>query len=676
MAVSIFGRLFRSTRSICAPITSIICFALLLTFLFILYQPTVGPGSRIQRIGWQSWETIGEATPTVLQNPLPIDPGSISSNATGNIPPEVDWWDVDEATDNLDSVSASLPLDVWAPLLPHDTGLTEIAIAHCFIPASMTEVCNPDTTPEDDAIKGTWVRVERDINKKSGIWYLYLYYRRSRRLDVPLISDIRLLSNGDESELPRGETWKKVPTSIRDGVLGSKSLFLWYKLGPALRDLSQSDRSNLITELDILFGESRPWPGFEKIETPIVPSKPPRIDPVWLTYRRGVKPVPKAKPLHFSHNGTFKVMQIADLHYSTSEGKCRDTDHTPCKNGDTETQSLLSKMLDTDKPDFIVFTGDQLNGQGTSWDARSVIAKFALEVTDRKIPWAAIFGNHDDEVDMNRADQMKLLQALPYSLASAGPSNVSGVGNYVLKVYSADASKTQLLTLYMVDSHAYSKGVIDWFGIFKPTEYDWLKPSQIQWFLDESAAINPILRPFQPDQGRDLGGVWTKRQGAPPAEDEAQRLAKPNGMMFFHIPIPESYLSPDIDPITNKPLDVGSDYDEDGSAKKNGGFFEKALMQAMESDDSQIPEVKIVGNGHSHVTDNCRRVAGIWLCFGGGGSYSGYGRVGFDRRFRYFDISDYGETIRTYKRTESGEVVDDMILAGKGAPPFTGSVEQ
>ena len=50
-------------------------------------------------------------------------------------------------------------------------------------------------------------------------------------------------------------------------------------------------------------------------------------------------------------------------------------------------------------------------------------------------------------------------------------------------------------------------------------------------------------------------------------------------------------------------------------------------------------------------------------------SYSGYSKVGFDRRFRIYDVSEYGETIRTYKRTESNEVVDDMVLVGRGAPP-------
>ena len=54
-------------------------------------------------------------------------------------------------------------------------------------------------------------------------------------------------------------------------------------------------------------------------------------------------------------------------------------------------------------------------------------------------------------------------------------------------------------------------------------------------------------------------------------------------------------------------------------------------------------------------------------------SYSGYGKIGFDRRFRIFEISDYGETIRTHKRTEHDEVLDEMILVGDGsAGPWEG----
>jgi len=317
-----------------------------------------------------------------------------------------------------------------------------------------------------------------------------------------------------------------------------------------------------------------------------------------------------------------------------------------------------------------VFSGDQLNGQGTSWDSRSVVAKFTGEVMDRKIPWAAIFGNHDDENDLSRGDLMKLLEWLPYSMSKAGPSDVDGVGNYVLKVMSADPSKTHLLTLYLLDSHAYERKKFPGpLAFIDPVGYDHIKPSQINWFLSESASINELARPFESDGTKDLGPLWRRQSEAEgPIE---RRLAKPNALMFFHIPLPEAYDKADLDKANQKPLDFGNQKDGKGSSKVNGHFFEQAILQAKESaegDGSRIPEVKVVGNGHCHASDNCRRISGVWMCFGGGGSYSGYGRRGFDRRFRIYSISDYGETIRTYKRTDKDEIVDDMILSGRGAP--------
>lgn len=96
-------------------------------------------------------------------------------------------------------------------------------------------------------------------------------------------------------------------------------------------------------------------------------------------------------------------------------------------------------MLDIEKPDLVVFSGDQLNGQGTAWDGKSVLAKFARAVTDRKIPWAAVFGNHDEDDGLRKELQINLLKSLPYSLVERGPKDIHGVGNYVLKTYSADA---------------------------------------------------------------------------------------------------------------------------------------------------------------------------------------------------------------------------------------------
>ncbi|KAF9815990.1 hypothetical protein IEO21_04240 [Rhodonia placenta] len=676
MAFSLF-RFGRFLRSIFSPAATFIGFSCLLTFYFLLYQPNAGPGAK-QRVGWQAWEAVGETSVSGSNVNGSVDASTGAGTVgTPSQAEGTDWWNVtSQDTQNVDS--ASLPLDVWDPLLPHDTGLSEIDITTCFIDPWYAEtlrsdVCAPATTKEDDAYKGKWVRVPRNLNVQSGMMSLNIYYRRTRRRDIPVVTDLRILPDR-ETPIPFTADWHKVSHMVSPS---GEKLYLWYRTEKTLLQMTTAERQNdLVTELDVLFGDDQPWYGFERLERPVLEAKPiVRREAVWITYRRGVHPAPRAPPLHFSRDGRFKIMQIADLHFSVSSGSCRDTPLVPCA-GDNLTATLLGRWLDAERPDLVVFSGDQLNGQGSSWDARSVLAKFARAVTDRGIPWAAVFGNHDDEDGESREAQVKYMQGLPYSLVQAGPKDLHGVGNYVLKVKSADASMTQLLTLYFLDSGAYSTGFWDWFGFFVPTEYDWIHQDQINWFLQQSSWVDPIERPFTPDSGKDLGDVW-KRQAADQITPGAKRLAKPNALMFFHIPLQESYAAADVDPVTSKPLDVGMhDLEGQGSAKKQDGFFHKGILQAMESDHragGNAHEVKVVSNGHCHLTENCKRLKGVWLCFGGGGSYSGYGRVGFDRRVRIYDISDFGETIRTYKRTEHDEIMDDMILAGKGAPaPFEG----
>jgi len=94
----------------CVPITTVIGFSLLLTWIFVLYQPSRGPGM-VQRMGWQAWEVVS------MNEAADTKPGTTTS---GNTPEGVDWWNVTESEDKVDNLS--LPLDVWSPLLPHDTG--------------------------------------------------------------------------------------------------------------------------------------------------------------------------------------------------------------------------------------------------------------------------------------------------------------------------------------------------------------------------------------------------------------------------------------------------------------------------------------------------------------------------------------------------------------------------
>ncbi|KAI0028898.1 Metallo-dependent phosphatase [Vararia minispora EC-137] len=660
MVFNICARLFRFIRSIFVPAGLVFSFSILLTFFFILYKPGIGPGD-LQRVGWQAWDAVSS---------VPLSSGMGGGSG-------VDWWNVTTSQDAADS--ASLPLDVWAPLLQHDTGLTDITIERCVWTSAMFDLCTPRSSKEDDAVKGKWVRVDRDLNLQAGMWHLFIYYRRTRRIDVPLVTNIQLLDATSPEPAPStpSSTWHKVTLSVRDGIVRAPPLYLWYETDKPMRDVTPDEKKALITELDLLFGDNVPWFGFERASGPPTMEASSDRAPVYLTYRRGTKPVPRAPPLHFSVDGHFKIMQVADLHFSVGPGACRDPAE-PCDGGAyARTSSLLARMLDLEKPDMVVFTGDQLNGQGTVIDAQSVLAKFAQEVARRGIPWAAVFGNHDDEDARGagtRRDQAKLMQGLPYSLMQPGPDDIHGVGNYVLKVHSADPSKMHLLTLYFLDSGAYEQSVYTWFGLIRSAEYDWIHANQIDWFLQESASIPPIERPFTPDGVKDFGDIW-RRQGEGQVAPSSVKLAKPNAMMFFHIPLPEAYGPADFDPRSGRALDQGvSGLEGKGSAKKNDGMLEKGLLRALESDhrgSRAPPEVKIVANGHCHITENCRRIQGVWMCFGGGGSYEGYGKVGFDRRFRIYDVSDYGETIRTYKRLENDDVVDEMTLAGKGAPEMS-----
>jgi hypothetical protein len=158
-----------------------------------------------------------------------------------------------------------------------------------------------------------------------------------------------------------------------------------------------------------------------------------------------------------------------------------------------------------------------------------------------------------------------------------------------------------------------------------------------------------------PDGGRDLGHVWSRDTTSETSQTSQTKLAKPNAMMFFHIPLyaaalllnpmltdttsvrPEAYNPADQDRYTGQPLDVGQQLDGQGSPKYNSGFFEGGVLKMLESEEGG-PEVKVrpvtfslegysannlshqvIGNGHCHVSDNCKRVKGVWMCFGGGG---------------------------------------------------------
>jgi hypothetical protein len=265
----------------------------------------------------------------------------------------------------------------------------------------------------------------------------------------------------------------------------SRSAGIWLKRS---KKRSDSDSKDAITAIDILFGADavEPRTGWEVKDPPLLLENSGEAQEARLTVRRGQpekleKTIPRIRK-----DGKFKIMQAADLHLSTGFGACRDTEPDG-KNGDrcdadTKTLEFVGRMLDEEKPDLVVLSGDQVNGE-TAPDAQSAIFKAAELFIQRKIPYAAIFGNHDDEGSMSRNAQMEILQTLPYSLSSPGPNTIDGVGNYVVEILAHSGSQHSALTLYLLDTHSYSPDEGHYAG------YDWIKPAQIKWFQDTATAL-------------------------------------------------------------------------------------------------------------------------------------------------------------------------------------------
>ena len=102
-----------------------------------------------------------------------------------------------------------------------------------------------------------------------------------------------------------------------------------------------------------------------------------------------------AQKLSFNKEGEFKVVQFTDMHYVHGNPK-----------SDT-TLLLVPYILDSEKPDLVVFTGDIVTGSVEGWD---VITKYVI---GREIPFAVTLGNHDHENGVTRKRLLNLSPLTP-----------------------------------------------------------------------------------------------------------------------------------------------------------------------------------------------------------------------------------------------------------------------
>ncbi len=298
------------------------------------------------------------------------------------------------------------------------------------------------------------------------------------------------------------------------------------------------------------------------------------------------------------NNGKLTIMQISDPQDTQWVRKTMLT--------------MLNKACDKVQPDLIIFTGDNIlgnhlcdrrfgNGQrNLTRDEEHKILETAIHhITDipekRNIPFAVIFGNHDDRNSFTKDEQADIFRACRMNRGLETTGKLCGT--YRLPVYSSD-EKNKIFDIYMIDTAYYDRQ--------EDKCYEEITKEAVEWYKNEAA------------------------ENDSPA------------MMFMHIPLKElfDFVETDADgrAIRLKNTASGELGEHISALPEDNGFYE-----AVKNDGN----TKMIISGHDHTNCFSGKKDGIEFVATPAASFRCYGNK--SRGVRVFDIYEHDpENIYTY----------------------------
>ncbi|MBR3868830.1 MAG: metallophosphoesterase [Clostridia bacterium] len=289
---------------------------------------------------------------------------------------------------------------------------------------------------------------------------------------------------------------------------------------------------------------------------------------------------------------------------------------------------MLENACEQLKPDLIVFTGDNILGnhlrdyrfsskkKEMSRDEEFEIMRTALahilDIPERRgIPFAMIYGNHDDMNSFTGDEQAEIFRS--YSMNRGFENTGDLCGTYRLPVYSSDGEK-QLLNLWMINTSWHDKALDRCFNDITET--------QVEWFKKESA------------EQKELNG------GNPF-----------DSLVFMHIPLKELCNFT----VECSPEEATVSYNDINLKKADGVFgYLNEPVTPIENDNGFYEEVlsdggvRAIVSGHDHTNDFVGEKDGIKFVSSPAASFRCYG--GANRGVKLFEI-DENNTSDFYCRT-------------------------
>lgn len=156
----------------------------------------------------------------------------------------------------------------------------------------------------------------------------------------------------------------------------------------------------------------------------------------------------------WSADKTFNINEIQTVEKNREDFKIlmfTDTQLWASLSKNKECYEQMDALVEKTQPDLITLPGDILSAMSS----RFSINNFIKHMDSYKIPWAPVFGNHDNEIPSNSLNwQADKYMASQYCLMRKGPSNLYGCGNYVINITE---SGEPVYSLFMFDNGRYIK---------------------------------------------------------------------------------------------------------------------------------------------------------------------------------------------------------------------------
>lgn len=325
--------------------------------------------------------------------------------------------------------------------------------------------------------------------------------------------------------------------------------------------------------------------------------------------------------LKFNSAGKFRILQLADI----QEGARVSPD----------TLRLIELALEREKPDLVVFTGDQIYGVHPSFyvgdkkeNAVNTIKTIAGAVNKHGIPFAVTYGNHDNQVGLSNSEQAEIYNSFDFCIH----------GEYA----SAKDKGTFRLPVFDCDRHAFDVYLIDSNGQSVTGEYLPVSENQLSWFRKEREKAKE-------------NGEYT------------------NAVVFQHIPVPEFYdVLQKVKFGTRGAVEAfrthkGEFYKLPDSIIKDGGFMGESPA-IPDKNSGEFSVLKEKGNilalivGHDHINSFVGEKDGIRLIYTQCAGFNVYG-PGLRRGARIIEIDKNNtDTFNTYTITYK-ELTDEKLSA-------------